>query len=51
MLNYVGRHRPGHTPRRTVQKKGGYSGGRPASEMGPPMPLPSATIRPKDRPQ
>lgn len=27
-------------------KKGGYSGGRPASEMSPPVRLPSATIRP-----
>ena len=28
-------------------KKGGYSGGRPASEMGPPKQVPSATIRPR----
>lgn len=27
----------------SIPKKGGYSGGRPASEMGPPANLPSAT--------
>jgi hypothetical protein len=31
----------------TIKKKGGYSGGKPASSMGPPPRTPSATIRPK----
>ena len=30
---------------------GDYRGGRPAEQMGPPAPLPSATIRPTRRPQ
>lgn len=33
----------------SIPKKGGYSGSRPASEMGPPANLPSATIRPTSR--
>ena len=28
------------------EKRGGYPGGKPASKMGPPKPVPSALIRP-----
>jgi hypothetical protein len=27
------------------EKRGGYSGGKPLSEMGPPPPVPSAHVR------
>lgn len=30
-----------------IEKKGGYSGGRPAATVPPPSRLPSATIRPE----
>lgn len=30
------------------KKRGGYSGSKPASEMGPPRKTPSATIKPKN---
>lgn len=30
----------------TIPKKGGYSGGRPASEMGPPAHMGGETIKP-----
>ena len=29
-----------------IEKKGGYSGGRPAAQVSPPPKQPSATIRP-----
>lgn len=48
MRRYVGRHRKPDAPR-TPYTKGGYRGGRPAAEMGPPAQLPSATIRPGKR--
>lgn len=35
----------------TIPKKGGYSGGRPASEMSPPANLPSVTIMGANRPR
>lgn len=30
-----------------IEKKGGYSGSRPASSMPPPPKLPSASIKPR----
>lgn len=33
-------------PSSTLQKKGGYSGSKPASQLPPPPRIPSATIRP-----
>lgn len=33
----------------SIGKRGGYTGGRPASEMGPPAQLASATIQRRER--
>lgn len=30
-----------------LEKRGGYSGGAPASSMRPPAPVPSGSIKPK----
>jgi hypothetical protein len=40
-----------HTLRPREEKRGGYSGGKPLSEMGPPVSAPSAQARPKPSPQ
>jgi hypothetical protein len=34
----------------SIPKKGGYTGGRPASEMNPPAKVPSGSIRPRTAP-
>lgn len=32
-----------------IEKRGGYSGSKPAEEMGPPVKIPSALRRPTDK--
>jgi hypothetical protein len=29
-----------------LEKKGGYTGGKPAKQVGPPPPTPSGTVKP-----
>jgi hypothetical protein len=41
--------RPATVPSKGTEKRGGYSGSKPAEEMGPPVKIPSAVNRPNDK--
>lgn len=39
----------GTAPSKATEKRGGYSGSKPAEEMGPPVKIPSAVSRPNNK--
>jgi hypothetical protein len=43
--------RNGREPSSRLEKRGGYSGGKPASTMRPPAQVPSGSIKPSHEPK